>query len=597
MGFIAAIRREYMFITGMGATLKRIKHIDSESHFLLTDEMEQAVDRFTNNTAFLYGDESWTYAQFDAYANRVANWALGQGYKAGDTVAFFCNNRLEFVAIWFGLSKIGAIAALLNTQLVGKSLTHCITVADSKAIILEPDLLDEVCAINDNADNPLPVWTLGKAQKGAQDFNAALQKCSDQRPPKELRAALKAKDVVLKMFTSGTTGLPKAALVTHTRAQRYMNTFSGVIHAGPKDRMMMVLPLFHATGGICGVGTALLTGGAIVVQRQFSASKFWDEAVRSDATIFMYVGELCRFLVNTPETPAEHHHKIRAMIGNGLRPDVWKRFVDRFGVHHIAEFYGATEGNVGLLNADGQIGAIGRVPWYARKSFNLTLVQIDRETMLPVRGPDGYCVKVKTGEAGEALGRIDPKDSRFRYDGYGSKTETEKKLLHDVFEPGDMYFRTGDLMRFDKHGYYYFVDRVGDTFRWMAENVSTGEVAEAFSSFDGATHTNVYGVEVPGYDGRAGMAAYVPTGPIDYQALFAHLSEQLPNYAVPIFLRESQAAETTGTFKFRKVDLVEDGFDPQKISDPVYVLDRAAKTYLPLTKTIYGQILSGKMRL
>ncbi len=597
MGLIAAIRREYLFISGMTATLKRIKHIDPNSNFLLVDEMEQAAKRYAKNTAFVMGDQSWTYGEFDAYANRVASWALAQGYGPGDTIAFFSHNRLEYVAIWYGLSKVGVIAALLNTQLVGKSLAHCITVAESKAIITEPELLDEAVKVNANMDTPLPIWSLDGPATDAQDFDAALAAASDQPPDINIRKDLRARDVVLKMFTSGTTGLPKAALITHTRAQRYMNTFSGVVRAGQKDRMIIVLPLYHATGGICGVGTSLLTGGALIIQKGFSASRFWDEAVSTRATLFMYVGELCRFLVNTPETPAEHKHKIRAMIGNGLRPDVWKRFVERFGIHKIAEFYGATEGNVGLLNADGQIGAIGRVPWYARKSFNIALVKIDPETLEPLRNENGFCIKAGLNEPGEAIGYIDPSDARFRFDGYGSKSETQKKLLRNVFKKDDLYFRTGDLMRYDRHGYYYFVDRVGDTFRWMAENVSTGEVAAAFSTFPGVSQSNVYGVEVPGYDGRAGMAAYVPVGEIDYAALYAHLSEQLPVYAIPIFLREQQQAETTSTFKFRKVDLVEEGFNPEKITDPLYVLDRKAGTYIPLTKTVYGKILSGKIRL
>ncbi|PHS27393.1 MAG: long-chain-acyl-CoA synthetase [Robiginitomaculum sp.] len=597
MGLFAAIRREYLFISGMSATLKRIKHIDPDSSFLLTDEMQQAATRYSRNTAFIMGDKSWTYAQFDAYANRVAAWGQREGYGPGDTIAVFCHNRLEYVAIWYGLSKVGVIAALLNTQLVGKSLSHCLEVAQSKAVILEPELLDEALAINPKMKSPLPLWCLDGPKDGAENFDAALSACTDQLPDPAIRADLHAGDVVLKMFTSGTTGLPKAALITHTRAQRYMNTFSGVVRAGEKDRMIMVLPLYHATGGICGVGTTLLTGGALIVQKSFSASRFWDEAVSTGATLFMYVGELCRFLVNTPQTPAEHKHKIRAMIGNGLGPDVWKRFVERFGIHKIAEFYGATEGNVGLLNADGQIGAIGRIPWYARKSFNLALVKIDRESLEPKRGEDGFCIRTGVGEPGEAIGYVDAKDARFRFDGYGSKSDTNKKILRDVFKKGDVYFRTGDLMRFDKHGYYYFVDRVGDTFRWMAENVSTGEVAAAFSTFEGVSQCNVYGVEVAGHDGRAGMAAYVPTGSIDYSALFTHLNEQLPIYAVPVFLREQAEAETTATFKYRKVDLVKDGFDPGTISEPLLVLDREKGTYMPLTKTLYGKIMAGKIRL
>ncbi len=597
MGLFAAIRREYHFLKTMRTTLKRLEHIDPNSPFLLTDEMEAAVDRFHDRIAIIADDQTWTYQEFENYANQVAHWALAQGLKPGDTVTLFSHNRLEYVAIWYGLSKVGVIAALLNTSLVGHSLVHCISVAQSKALISETGLIAEVRAVAAEFAVPLPLWCLDASHKDAQDFGAALQALPIDRPNGDLRADLRGKDPVLKMFTSGTTGLPKAAPVSHSRAQRYMSSFSASVGAGPKDRMMMVLPLYHATGGLCGVGPALLLGGALIVERQFSASRFWDVAVRHKATLFMYVGELCRFLLSTPQTPCEKQHRIRAMIGNGLSKDVWLRFRDRFNIRKITEFYGATEGNVGMFNADGQVAAIGRVPSYAQEKFNIALVQIDLDSQIPLRGADGFCLRAEDGTAGEAIGLIDTQDARYRFDGYGTKAETEKKILRDVFKKGDAYFRTGDLMRTDRHGYYYFVDRVGDTFRWMAENVSTGEVAAAFSSYADVTQANVYGVAVPGHDGRAGMAAFVPTGDIDHCKLYHHLAEQLPVFAIPLFLREQRAAETTGTFKFRKVDLVEQGYDPDKVSESLFVLDRAAQTYIPMTKMVHRQILAGKARI
>ncbi len=602
MGLISAIgasvRREYIFITGMRATLKRLKHIDPKSDFLMTDEIEQAVDRFTDNHAFICNDRHWTFAQFDRYANKVANWATAQGYRRGDTLGIYCHNRLEYVALWFGLSKVGVIGALLNDALVGQSLTHCLDVADIRALICPPALLDNAKTALAAMSKDTPLWCLdGVSDGAAQDFDAALANVSDSRPDRQMRSGIIAGDPALKMFTSGTTGLPKAANVSHARAQRYMNSFCALVGSNERDRMMMVLPLYHATGGLCGVGTVLLCGGAVIVEKQFSASRFWAQAVRQGATQFMYVGELCRFLVGTPPCKEEQHHKIRAIIGNGLRPEVWVRFRDRFHIRKIVEFYGSTEGNVGLVNADGQVGAMGRIPWYARRSFNLDLVKHDYASLEPVRGPDGFCIRCKVDEPGEGIGRIDKDDARFRFDGYNDKEETTKKLLKNVFRSGDLYFRTGDLMRRDRHGYYYFVDRIGDTFRWMAENASASAVAGAFAGFDGVGQANVYGVEVPHYDGRAGMAAVVTKGPIDFAALYAHLAAQLPAYARPVFLRIQQQANTTTTFKFKKTDLVEQGFDPQKTDDPLYVIDRAARTYVPLTMQVYTAILGGKMRL
>lgn len=361
--------------------------------------------------------------------------------------------------------------------------------------------------------------------------------------------------------------------------------------------MMMVLPLYHATGGLCGVGCALSFGGALIIRDRFSATNFWPDAVRFKATLFMYVGELCRFLVNSPETEAEKRHTLRCAIGNGMRRDVWDAFQARFALPQIIEFYGSTEGNVGLVNTDNTPGAVGRVPNYLRHRFNIDLVRFDMEAETPMRGEDGFCIQCKPGEVGEAIGRIDTRDPRFRFDGYGNKDDTEKKILRDVYEKGDAWFRTGDLMTRDRLGYYYFVDRVGDTFRWKSENVSTGEVAEAFS-VDGIEQANVYGVEVKGHSGRAGMAALVlAEGEVDFDALHAHVHATLPAFARPLFLRLQRQTDTTGTFKFRKVDLVKEGFDPAKISDTILFDHPVEKRYVPLTPELYEQIQSGALRV
>jgi len=374
MNPFSSIRREFVFIRTMLGTLKKISHIDPNSNFLITDEFEQIVDSHKKRTAFICQGRQWTYQQFDNYANRVASWALSAELVPGDTLALFCRNRLEYVAIWFGLSKVGIQAALVNDLLTGKGLAHCLSVADSKMILCDPDLVE----IADNAikhlPNKLPLWTFDGADNDAQDFDTAINNASDTRPDRNLRDGIKARDTLLKMFTSGTTGLPKSVKVSHVRAQRYAHSFSAAMRAKKTDRMMMVLPLYHATGGLCGVGTALMNGGALIIEKSFSARNFWEIAYRNKATLFTYVGEICRFLINTKPGKYDKKHKIRAMLGNGLRPEVWTEFKQRFGVKTIAEFYGATECNVGLMNADGTVGAMGRIPWYVKKAFNLELV-------------------------------------------------------------------------------------------------------------------------------------------------------------------------------------------------------------------------------
>lgn len=596
MNPFSSIRREFNFIRTMLGTLKKISHIDPNSNFLITDELEQVIDIHQNRTAFIFQGQKWTYRQFDDYANRVANWSLSVGLAPGDTLALFSRNRLEYVAIWFGLSKVGIQAALVNDLLTGKGLAHCLSVADSKMILCEPELVKTANSASKHLPNKLPLWTFGGADHKAQDFDSAINTANDTRPDSSLRDGTKARDTLLKMFTSGTTGLPKSVKVSHVRAQRYAHSFSAAMGAKKTDRMMMVLPLYHATGGLCGVGTALMNGGALIIENNFSARNFWKIAHDNKATLFTYVGEICRFLINTKPGKFDKKHKIRAMLGNGLRPEVWTEFKQRFGVKTIAEFYGATEGNVGLMNADGTVGAMGRIPWYVKKAFNLELVAHDFETGEVVRAKDGFCQRVKVNVTGEAIGRIDPDDPRFLFEGYGNAKDTKKKILVDVFEKGDRYFRTGDLMRKDRNAYYYFADRIGDTFRWMAQNVATGEVAAVLSSFAGMQLANVYGVKVPKYDGRAGMAALAIDGALDGKALYKHLHENLPVYARPLFLRLVENAETTGTYKFKKTDLVAAGFSLSKIKDPLFIIDNTNQDYIPLTKNIEQEIIAGSYR-
>jgi len=278
-----------------------------------------------------------------------------------------------------------------------------------------------------------------------------------------------------------------------------------------------------------------------------------------------------------------------------LRPEIWAQFQKRFAIPKIVEFYGATEGNVSMLSYDGKVGSVGRIPSYMRGLIKTRIVRFDIEREVPVRGPDGFCIECADGEVGEALGRIDDEPGR-NFEGYTKAEDTQKKILHDVFEKGDSWFRTGDLLKRDAHGYFYFVDRIGDTFRWKGENVATSEVAEALSVVDGILEANVYGVHVPGREGRAGMAALVVAPGFDPQDLAGALAKNLPDYAVPIFLRLRPEMEITGTFKLRKVELVSDGFNPAAIADPLYMLDPATRRYVPLDRTRYARIMSGELR-
>jgi fatty-acyl-CoA synthase len=316
--------------------------------------------------------------------------------------------------------------------------------------------------------------------------------------------------------------------------------------------------------------------------------------VKYEATAFQYIGELCRYLLNSPPHPDERRHKLRVCIGNGLRPEVWEPFRTRFGIPRILEFYGATEGNVAFMNFDGKVGAVGRLPGFMSRLTGTRLVRYDVAKDEHVRGPDGFCVPCKPGEVGEAIGKI---SERLRFEGYTSREATEKKVLRDVFEKGDAYFRTGDLLRADADDYVYFVDRIGDTFRWKGENVATSEVAEVMTVCPGVREVNVYGVAIAGHDGRAGMAAVVVDDDFDAERLAAHVVRELPSYARPLFVRIQTEIEVTGTFKHRKVDLVTEGFDPSRVGDPLLFFDAERGSYVPLDVELHGRILGGGVRI
>jgi fatty-acyl-CoA synthase len=383
--------------------------------------------------------------------------------------------------------------------------------------------------------------------------------------------------------------------MSHLRIQTMMHSFAAAMRSTQRDRMYVVLPLYHSAGGVCAIGSTLTVGGSVIIRRKFSATQFWDDCKKYRATQFQYIGELCRYLLNSPPHPLERKHHLRVVMGNGLRPEIWPAFRARFKIPRIIEFYGATEGNVSLVNFDGKVGSVGRIPSYLRSMIQTRLVLFDIEHEQPVRNDKGFCMECKPDEVGEAIGKID--QERGRFEGYSKETDTEKKILRDVFEKGDAWFRTGDLLRQDAQGYYYFVDRIGDTFRWKGENVATSEVAEAISVFPGIKEANVYGVKVPSADGRAGMAALVTSGPIDLTAFKTHLEKNLPAYARPIFLRMQGEIEITGTFKHRKIELVKDGFDPRAVKDPLHFLDPVDGQYVALTPELYDRLMAGEIRL
>jgi fatty-acyl-CoA synthase len=597
MGVADAVNREAVFIAAVARTLLLTRHVHPDAKLTIADSIERWARERPESPAILCEDRVVSYGELDQGANRYARWAYQLGLRKGDVVSLLMENRPEYVMAWLGLIKNGCVAALINTHLTGQPLAHSLALAGAKHLILGGELAETYATALNALESHLALWVTGGHRDGCEDLDAALSTQSTAALGPDSRDDIFCRDKALYIYTSGTTGLPKAANISHMRMLHIMSAFQAAVNASPEDRMYDVLPLYHSAGGLAALGPPFLSGGSLVVKTKFSTSEFWDDCARYRPTVFQYIGELCRYLLNTPEHAKERDHNLKIAIGNGLRPEIWPRFQARFKIPHIMEFYGATEGNVGMINYDGHVGAIGRVPWYARSIQKIRLIRYDLDKGVPLRGADGFCSETANGEVGEAVGKIDPNDPRLRFDGYTKKYDTEKKILCDAFDKGDAWFRTGDLMRRDKHGYFYFVDRTGDTFRWKGENVATSEVSEALSVFPGILEANVYGIEVPGGEGKAGMAALVTGSTFDLDAFAEYLERNLPFFARPVFLRFQKEIETTSTFKQRKIELQKDGFDPTLIADPLYLRDAATGRYVKLTPALYDDVCKGKMKL
>jgi len=559
--------------------------------------IEEVAARMGDAPALLSDSESLTYSALMQRANQYARWALQQGLAKDDVVCLLMTNRPEYFAAWLGITSVGGVVSLLNTNLVGASLAHCIRIVSPKQIVVSAEFVDTLTEILPQLDAIPAIWTHGRDNAPFPRIDREIERYSGEPLGSSERRSPAIEDLALYIYTSGTTGLPKAAKVSHVRVMQWSHWFAGMMDVQPIDRMYNCLPMYHSVGGVQAIGAMLAAGGSVVVREKFSARQFWDDVVRWDCTLFQYIGELCRYLLHAEFSANETQHRIRLACGNGLAAEIWDGFKQRFRIPQFLEFYAATEGNVSLFNIRGKRGAIGHIPPYLTHRFSPLLVVTDIETTDPARNELGLCIPCASNQVGEALGQIvdDASNSGSRFEGYTSAEASEKKILRDVMEPGDRWFRTGDLMRRDEKGYYYFVDRIGDTFRRKGENVATSEVAEVICGFSGVQHANVYGVAVPGVEGRVGMATLVIDQVLDMTGLRKHLAGRLPAYARPAFLRIREQVDLTGTFKYSKTDLVREGYDPQACADLLY-FDNADE-FIPLDKELYERIQGGEFRL
>ncbi|KAE8888160.1 Long-chain fatty acid transport protein 4 [Phytophthora fragariae] len=575
---------------------------------LVPDLFEQSVAKWPHKPCMQFGRRVLSFREADDAANRVAHWGLQQGLQVGQTVALLMENRPEFVIVWLGLAKIGVVTALLNTHLQPDGLVHCAKIAHTKWMIVGHELADKLGQVAGQlqdinfhiyGDGELSAQAAAEFLPGAFSLDAELKKMTTERPSEAIRrdAKISTSDMALLIYTSGTTGLPKAARVNHFSIILRSLAFKYSMHLSMYDRLYCALPLYHTSGGNLAVGMMIFSGATLCISRRFSTTKFWDEVRAYDCTVIQYIGEMCRYLLNAPAKANDKENHVRAAFGNGLRPDVWAPFQERFGIPSVYEFYGSTEGPMGMLNActtKADQGHLGRRGFINNAVTGVAIVRYDVEKDDYIRTKKGFLQCCAVNEPGELIVKVNGKDPARGFQGYYKNTkESSKKVLTDVFKKGDMYFRTGDLFKEDERHCWHFVDRVGDTFRWKGENVATNEVAEAVSKFPGLSEICIYGVEVPGNEGRACMAAMVfDDKSFDLTEFAQFVKQRLPSYAMPLFIRKLEAMSVTGTMKQEKAKLRKEGMDPSKISDRLWVFTRAKEKYEELTNANYHQVIT-----
>lgn len=577
------------------SAIKGLKSIGRNRNNSWGLELEKTAQKYPENAAVKSPDGSLTYRELNERVNRFAHYLISKGVTRGDVVTLCFENRPELLAAYCGCSKVGAIASLINTNQRGESLVHSFNLNRGKVVIIGEEcygFFSEVRATIDIEKSALcMVRDTGKiAPKDIADITDELARMSTENPTTTPSVTLK--DAVAYVYTSGTTGgLPKAAVIINKRAVSAMFWFGRVVmRVRPSDTIYIPLPFFHTNAITVGWPPALYNGAAVALRRKFSASKFLDDVRQFRVTHFVYVGEVCRYLMSQPAQQDDHKTTLKYIIGNGLRPDIWMSFKKRFGIKKVYEFYGAAEG-VGvftnILNIDYSVGT-SLTPF--------ALVAYDTENDVPVRNEQGFLKKVGKGETGLLIMEISEKTP---FPGYSDKKKTEEKIFRDAFSKGDMWFNTGDMLRNMGFRHAQFADRVGDTFRWKGENVSTQEVEKAIDTFRGVSSSAVYGVSIPGSDGKTGMAAIIKDEetPLDISKLAGHLKTSLPKYAVPLFVRFVPDFEWTATHKIKKTNLKTQGYDPSQVKEDLYVLLPGSEGYVALNNEIYRDMLAGKYKL
>ncbi|MDC3289021.1 long-chain-acyl-CoA synthetase [Gammaproteobacteria bacterium] len=566
----------------------------------LAHSFEKSVAKYANKNFLIFEEDQLSYDEANKSANVLANFLSSEGVQHQDRVVLFMQNRTDYVISLLALNKIGAIGVLINNSLTGAPLIHCINSSDSKKCIVGEELTHELSdVLNDiNIKDKNDIyWVEDSKAIQTPDWATNLRSSLDYSKNENLVETdnVTAKDTAFYIFTSGTTGVPKAAIFPNAKivaaSFNISNTGYRMTH---EDRLYNCLPLYHSTGLMLGLAAVIHSGASVFVRRKFSASMFWKEVQRYQTTTFIYVGELCRYLSFQEPCEDEKNNPIRAMVGNGLRPDLWDCFRDRFGVERICEIYGASEGACMFMNGLNKDKTIGMT------NATVVLLKYDVASDELIKNDDGLCIEAEDEMPGLLAVKISP-DSP--YNGYTDKKESEKKILRNVLEEGDAWFNSGDLIKTMDVGFsvgqkhYQFVDRIGDTFRWKSENVSTNEVAEIINQYSQVNMANVYGVQIPNAEGRAGMVAFnCDLNEFNWDNFAEYMSDALPSYARPVFVRIIKELETTGTFKLKKNELRDEAYHLDKVSnDKVFIKKPGTNSYVELDNETYQDIANGSV--
>ncbi len=537
------------------------------------------ASRTPQRPALLCGDERCSYGELRARIDATAAVLEAEGIRSGDVVALVGENSIDYVTILLALTRLGAAAALPSSELDGPLLEHALKSARCRAVIAEASLGTRV-----------DVAELGLRYGDEAWRRRVAEARSGPRVPFRCESSADFAYV----FSSGTTGVSKACRVSHRRARLSSTAFSRLVHGlRASDVLYCPLPLYHASPLLLGLGATLVAGATLALRPRFSASALLDDVRRFEATVMLYVGELGRAWLAQPASPHDREHRLRTLVGNGMNARIWAGLRERFAIPHIREFYAASEFPGAVVNITDHVGSVGHLPFGRLRGYRL--VRVDADDGRIVRDATGRAIECGEDEPGELVLRLRPSaaEPTGEYLGYVGEGPNAERIARDLFEPGDLYCRSGDLLRRDRVGHYYFVDRLGDTYRFKSQNVSTREVEDAFSDLPGVVSAISLGVRLPSLDGKLGLLALEVDSNFSIESV-AQRMQRLPRAMRPGVVRLVERIRLTPSLKYKKSDIARQGVDPICVAGPLFFRD--GDELRPLDPEAFARISDGTHR-